>query len=107
MKINLTEKCPKCGCQDKTIERKIQDEHLAFATTGTVVCSKCGYVFTTTGESKENDESKARIHFIKHAVENENQDVKIKSLCPLSFYKPIYFYKTSNLNEWANFFQLF
>lgn len=58
MKINLTEKCPKCGCQDKTIERKIQDEHLAFATTGTVVCSKCGYVFTTPDESKENDESK-------------------------------------------------
>lgn len=47
MKINLTEKCPKCGCQDKTIERKIRDEHLAFATTGTVVCSKCGYVFNS------------------------------------------------------------
>jgi len=58
MKINLTEKCPKCGCQDKTIERKIRDEHLAFATTGTVVCSKCGYIFNTPDESEETDESK-------------------------------------------------
>lgn len=57
MKINLTEKCPKCGCKDKTIERKIRDEHLAFATTGTVVCSKCGYVFNSPDKTEKKTES--------------------------------------------------
>ncbi len=47
----LNEKCPKCGSQDKTIKRDFNAEFQAHATTGAVVCSKCGYVFVT-GEKK-------------------------------------------------------
>jgi Cys-rich peptide (TIGR04165 family) len=56
MKIDeLKEKCPKCGCQDKTIERKIRDEHLAFATTGVIKCSKCGYVFSSPKDRNKEE----------------------------------------------------
>lgn len=48
----LNEKCPKCGSTDKTIKRKFDKEFQAHATTGSVICSKCGYVFVTGGKEK-------------------------------------------------------
>lgn len=47
----LLKKCPKCGSQDKTAQRKIIDEHKSRATLKAIVCEKCGYVF----ESEENN----------------------------------------------------
>jgi Cys-rich peptide (TIGR04165 family) len=44
----LDEKCPECGCKDKTIKRKIESEHQAHATTEAVICSECGYVFKSS-----------------------------------------------------------
>ena len=41
----LDEKCPECGCRDKTIKRKIESVHQAHATTRAVICSECGYLF--------------------------------------------------------------
>jgi len=41
----LNEKCPKCGCQDKTIKRDLDPEFKAHATTESVCCSDCGYIF--------------------------------------------------------------
>jgi Cys-rich peptide (TIGR04165 family) len=54
MKIKLSEKCPKCGCQDKTIKRSLDPMHHAHATTGAVTCTKCGYVF----KSRKDEEDK-------------------------------------------------
>ena len=55
MKIgDLAKKCPKCGGVDKTVKRDIETEHHAHATTGAVVCTKCGHVF----KSKEDEEEK-------------------------------------------------
>ena len=48
----LLKKCPECGCQDKTVQRKILDEHRAHAKTKAIVCEKCGYEF----ESGDKDE---------------------------------------------------
>lgn len=48
----LLKKCPECGCQDKTIQRKILDEHRAHAKTKAIVCAECGHEF----ESEEKDE---------------------------------------------------
>lgn len=50
----LDEKCPKCGCKDKTLKRDIEPEYHARAKTGALLCSKCGYVF----KSKEDGECK-------------------------------------------------
>ncbi len=56
MKIgNLSEKCPKCGCEDKTIKRDIEQEHRARAKTGGVICSECGYVFKSKEECEEEE----------------------------------------------------
>lgn len=56
MKIGkLNEKCPKCGSQDKTIKRNIEQVHFAHATTGAVVCSKCGYVFKSCKDEKDEE----------------------------------------------------
>lgn len=41
----LLTKCPKCGSQDKTAQRRMLDEHLAHAELKAIVCAKCGYVF--------------------------------------------------------------
>jgi Cys-rich peptide (TIGR04165 family) len=41
----LNEKCPKCGSKDKTVKRDFDAEFQAHATTGSVECSKCGYIF--------------------------------------------------------------
>jgi Cys-rich peptide (TIGR04165 family) len=41
----LDEKCPECGCKDKTIKRRIESEHQAHATTEAVICTECGYIF--------------------------------------------------------------
>jgi len=41
----LLQKCPLCGCQDKKVLRKIQDEHRAHATTKGIICEECGYEF--------------------------------------------------------------
>ncbi|MBU4535852.1 MAG: TIGR04165 family Cys-rich peptide [Euryarchaeota archaeon] len=48
----LMKKCPKCGCKDKKILRKIQDEHRAHATMKGIVCEECGYEFQS--EEKED-----------------------------------------------------
>jgi Cys-rich peptide (TIGR04165 family) len=44
----LDQKCPQCGCQDKTIKRNIEPQHQAHATTEAVLCSECGYVFKSS-----------------------------------------------------------
>lgn len=49
----LNEKCPKCGSEDKTIKRKFNEEFQAHATTKSVLCSQCGYVFVTGEEKKD------------------------------------------------------
>lgn len=41
----IDEKCPKCGCKDKTIQRKLDPIHHAHGSTRALVCSECGYVF--------------------------------------------------------------
>jgi Cys-rich peptide (TIGR04165 family) len=41
----LNEKCPKCGCKDKTLKRDFHKEFNAHAKTGSLTCSECGYVF--------------------------------------------------------------
>lgn len=54
MKIgDLAKKCPKCGGVDKTVKRDIESEHHAHATTGAVVCTKCGYVFKSKKDEEE------------------------------------------------------
>jgi Cys-rich peptide (TIGR04165 family) len=40
-------KCPKCGSQDKTVQRKMLDEHKAHAELKAIVCDECGHVFET------------------------------------------------------------
>jgi Cys-rich peptide (TIGR04165 family) len=50
----LNEKCPKCGCKDKTLKRDLDSEFHAHAKTGSLTCSKCGYVFV----SKDHEETK-------------------------------------------------
>jgi len=53
----LDEKCPKCGCKDKTLKRDIESEHYARAKTGALLCSECGYVFKSRkDEEKKEDE---------------------------------------------------
>ena len=51
----LLKKCPECGSQDKTVQRKIMDEHRAHATTKAIVCEKCGHIFESN-EKKESEE---------------------------------------------------
>ncbi len=41
----LSKKCPKCGCVDKTVKRDLDSEYHAHAKTGAVICTDCGYVF--------------------------------------------------------------
>lgn len=54
MKLSvLKEKCPKCGSKDKTIKRDIEREYQAYAKTGTIICSKCGYIFKSREECEE------------------------------------------------------
>ena len=54
MKIGkLDQKCPECGCQDKTVKRKIEGVHQAHATTGAVICSECGYIFKSVEDKKK------------------------------------------------------
>ena len=50
----LNEKCPECGCKDKTIKRKFESEHQAHATTEAVICSECGY----------------NLNLVKHEIKN-------------------------------------
>ncbi|MDD5959505.1 MAG: TIGR04165 family Cys-rich peptide [Methanobrevibacter wolinii] len=55
MKVeDLIAKCPKCGSTDKTVRRKIIDNHLAHAETAYFRCTNCGYVFEK-GEDHSND----------------------------------------------------
>ena len=49
----LNEKCPKCGSQDKTVKRDLDPEFKAHATTGGVVCTKCGYVFVNVDKKEQ------------------------------------------------------
>ncbi|RBQ22549.1 hypothetical protein ALNOE001_17540 [Candidatus Methanobinarius endosymbioticus] len=49
----LLAKCPKCGSQDKTVQRKILDEHRAHSEMKAVVCDECGHIFEEKDE-KEN-----------------------------------------------------
>jgi Cys-rich peptide (TIGR04165 family) len=51
----LNEKCPKCGCKDKTLKREFNPEFRAHAKTGALICSKCGYVFKSKEEDNEED----------------------------------------------------
>ena len=55
----LLKKCPQCGSQDKTVQRKMLDEHLAHAKTKAIVCEKCGYEFES-GEEMENKSKKEK-----------------------------------------------
>jgi Cys-rich peptide (TIGR04165 family) len=52
-------KCPKCGSQDKTAQRRMLDEQKATAELKAIVCDKCGYIFETGEDQKEkfDDES--------------------------------------------------
>ncbi len=52
---DLSKKCPKCGSEDKTIKRDIDQEYQAHAKTGEVICSKCGYVFKSKEECEEEE----------------------------------------------------
>ena len=52
----LDEKCPKCGCKDKTLKRDIESEHYARAKTGALLCSECGYVFKSRKDDEEEEE---------------------------------------------------
>jgi Cys-rich peptide (TIGR04165 family) len=54
----LNEKCPKCGCKDKTLNRRLDAEHRAFGTSQSLVCSDCGYVFKSIEDEKDEEESK-------------------------------------------------
>jgi Cys-rich peptide (TIGR04165 family) len=53
----LDEKCPKCGCKDKTLKRDIEPEHYARAKTGALLCSECGYVFKSRKDEEKEDEN--------------------------------------------------
>ena len=53
---DILKKCPKCGSQDKTVQRKILDEHRAHAKTKAIVCEKCGHEFES-GEKDKKDEN--------------------------------------------------
>jgi Cys-rich peptide (TIGR04165 family) len=56
MKIgDLSQKCPKCGCVDKTVKRDLDTEHHAHAKTGAVICSECGYVFKSPKSEKKEE----------------------------------------------------
>ena len=48
----LLAECPKCGSKDKTVERKMLDEHKAHAEMKCISCDKCGYVFETKEDEK-------------------------------------------------------
>lgn len=52
---DLSQKCPKCGCEDKTIKRDLDTEHHAHAKTGAVICSECGYVFKSKEECEKEE----------------------------------------------------
>lgn len=57
MKIGkLDEKCPECGCKDKTIKRDLEPAYHSRATTGAIICSKCGYVFKSAKDEKCDEE---------------------------------------------------
>ena len=45
-------KCPKCGSQDKTVQRRMLDEHKAHAELKAIVCDGCGHIFET-GENEK------------------------------------------------------
>jgi len=54
MKIGeLSKKCPKCGCEDKTVKRDLDSEHHAHAKTGAVICTECGYVFKSSKDKEK------------------------------------------------------
>ncbi|MCL2156826.1 MAG: TIGR04165 family Cys-rich peptide [Methanobrevibacter sp.] len=46
-------KCPKCGSQDKTVQRKMIDEQKAHAELKAIVCDNCGHTFETGKDEKE------------------------------------------------------
>jgi Cys-rich peptide (TIGR04165 family) len=48
-------KCPKCGSQDKTVQRRMLDEHKAHAELKAIVCDGCGHIFETGENKKDND----------------------------------------------------
>lgn len=48
----LLEKCPKCGSQNKTVQRKMLDDQLAQAKMKAVVCDGCGHIFKTKEDKK-------------------------------------------------------
>jgi Cys-rich peptide (TIGR04165 family) len=51
----LNEKCPKCGCKDKTLKRDFDPEFRAHAKTGALLCSECGYVFKSREDDNKED----------------------------------------------------
>jgi Cys-rich peptide (TIGR04165 family) len=53
----LTQKCPKCGCQDKTLKRRLDPEHHAHGSTQSLTCSECGYVFKSEEDEGEGEEN--------------------------------------------------
>jgi len=53
-------KCPKCGSQDKTVQRKMLDEHKAHAELKAIVCDECGHIFETKDNEKEKDDEKSK-----------------------------------------------
>jgi Cys-rich peptide (TIGR04165 family) len=50
---DLLKKCPECGSQDKTVQRKIEGEHKAHATMKAIVCDKCGHIFESGKKEEE------------------------------------------------------
>ncbi|MBM4241861.1 MAG: TIGR04165 family Cys-rich peptide [Euryarchaeota archaeon] len=51
----LDQKCPKCGCMDKTIKRDLEPVHHAHAKTKAFICSECGYVFKAGNDGENSD----------------------------------------------------
>lgn len=57
--------CPKCGCKDKKINRRMIDTHRAHAELKSITCENCGYVFDD-GENKKPEKIEE-----KHKIVND------------------------------------
>ncbi|WP_297979848.1 TIGR04165 family Cys-rich peptide [uncultured Methanobrevibacter sp.] len=53
---DILAKCPKCGSQDKTAQRRFIDNHHAHAELKMFRCDKCGFVFETGGDHEDSEQ---------------------------------------------------
>ncbi|HHT19189.1 MAG: TIGR04165 family Cys-rich peptide [Euryarchaeota archaeon] len=63
----LNQKCPKCGCQDKTVSQTLIKEtfvdmcyipHIPSGVVGIIRCTKCGHIFEYCKDQKLKQEVK-------------------------------------------------